>query len=291
MVTTGTDGLRKVAKKLARGPRRPNRLLGFALARNALASASGPAYLAEPNVFALNDGINAAKDGQLVAYREFDIVHNRVGVMPTPDLNPFLVRLRHGVAQTNAEALAVSNCCGNQPTTIVNAAETLAATMNQTGDWFVAKRAADIAADRIDLAPDVRTRLQRELAGGSVLLIDRSRTGRTPQNPMTFWNINPATGDAVGLGENLSGQELAEYVIVADAIWWGVCMHFAGRAEAGSARDCKIVVCTIGLLMGGVGYVSVIFKFLHFLEPALAIAWFILWFGVEQDLDRQFCEG
>jgi len=135
--------------------------------------------------------------------------------MPTRDLNPFLVRLRHGVADTNAEALAVSNCCGNQPATIVNTAETLAATMDQTGDWFVARRAADISADRIDLAPDVRTRLQGELAGGSALLMNRSRTGQTSQNPMNCWRINRETGDAVGLGENGAGQAVVTYVIIA----------------------------------------------------------------------------
>ena len=210
-----TDRLNKISPP--HGP-----LYGVALARHLWSPHRGRVYLDRPNVLSHHAFVRRAdKTGELMACEAIDIAANALAVRPvtggagagtaaasTGDERRVLTE--QGVFDTVAET-AFGGGCG----TSESAAGVLAAAKEKGVKWLTLRGAQDPALKALDLPPDDRARVARELEEGMTVVIPErpvqvQEHGADPTTAVAYWRIDPATGTALGIGRNGWGPNMVE---------------------------------------------------------------------------------
>lgn len=147
----------------------------------------GPAgelsWLAEPALLMFSDGLAGTIDDTVVV-SSLDIMNNKRRSSAGPEL-----LLRHGVWETLSERDLFGDTQNN--------------TANHGTDFRVVHAGAEAPAD---LASQARHNLQRDLDNGFAALI--------PDGSDTWWRVDLATGETLGITADGRGQSMLEYTIM-----------------------------------------------------------------------------
>lgn len=162
----------------------------------------GDTPIAAANIAALRDTARIGENG-LEITQVFDIIANPLGAGAAAD------RVRRGVADTVLEHQLM-----DAPEDTANTAIRFAADLDAGAAWGVVAPGDGAALDALGLAPDARARIEADLARGRLVV---ARPGTTTPQEATWWRIDPATGETVGM-TMAGGSEIAEYII-AGSIW------------------------------------------------------------------------
>ena len=202
----------------------PGPAMAFATMRFQASATSGAVFVDQPAIVAEHGILVHTGPDTAVVNLGLDIVANGVGVDPFADADPFATRVKQGVADTNAEALVLA---GNWPAPI-NTAESFAQSAGNRDPW---QRLAPGDAGRVaqlGLGADLAARVSADLAAGRTVVVPKS-------GARTWWRVDPATGETLGMGPNGWGQSLVEYafqltiqLMLAEI----ACASFTGVANA-----------------------------------------------------------
>jgi hypothetical protein len=217
----------------------------LALERWELSRCRGCAYLDYPNVLSYDRSLRLGTNDDVSSHHGFDIVCNRVAVVPQSNIDTYLVRLEQGVLDTNAESLLMDESAD----CLKNTGLVYARARAQTVEWLALRDKTDPAWRMVELPQDIRFRIERDLADGYVVV--------TPNRPILFrgqelvgwWRVDPKTGETLGIGANGAGQGIAEYT---DVTVWLIGAVFCVFQSEGSRL--ALVECGFGL---GLGFIAV----------------------------------
>jgi hypothetical protein len=234
----------------------PTELYALALARHGTGSA-GNAYLDRPNLLCQRSHLALDAEGRLVLRRSLDIVASEVAVRPGPGVDPFRVRLEQGVRDANAEALAMQG----EPSAL-GAAELLARSQAQGVDWVVLHSAADAALQSLGLPADARARIEQDLAAGYAALVPKKLISADGRALVSWWRLDPASGDLLGRVQSGEGGEFVEYLIVSGNIAISVLTGMLAAAGCGAFNKGsslgKVIGCSIcGFIAFVLTYIAV----------------------------------
>ena len=140
--------------------------------------------------------------GDHVAVRDAtDIVANEIGVdLLAPDA--FAVRLKQGVADTNAERLAQ----GRGPV-VGDASEAF----DISRDWIKVDSPQDSALGSVTLPEDARLRLRGDLQAGYTVVLPKNPVNLNGEAFAGWWRIDPKSGHALGIAGNGWGSSSTEH--------------------------------------------------------------------------------
>ena len=192
----------------------PGALYGVALARQEFRDRLD-VFVDQPNILTVHERAIQLASGDMASRYGFDIVANHMTARAGSAGQAFNARLKQGVIDTNAEAVVVAAMIRGEPDSmpfepIDNVAEAVAGT-GRVVAW-VALRGKNDAASLLELPPDVRERIGQDLASGfAVVAPVESPSGRG--RPLaSWWRVDPATGETLGIGRFGWGQTAGEYV-------------------------------------------------------------------------------
>jgi hypothetical protein len=255
----------------------PAALYELALARHAWNDQSGDAYLGAPNILTFHNALEPAADGTVVGVEGFDIVANDVAVRTDAVGRAFEIRVRQGVADSNAEANLLSrSCCGGAP---YSAVRELTSGAENGPDWTAVRDAT--GADSVGLSADARARVKSQIAQGYVVVA--SAAARPDQGG--FWQVHPVTGETLavgrwGWGAALTEAQVMKFRIGLQVASYLVCTYkFAAGLRSAPSREVYkrtvlFALCGAGAYIGGA---SVLVAGPKALEAAL-------WLGVAKDI-------
>lgn len=158
--------------------------------------------------------------GDFSTIAAMDIVDAGVGVAPFAPLDPVLVRLTQGLADSLAEAMALQG--GDVP-----ASAGLALAAFPLESWVLLGPGDDLSA----LPADHAAAVQSAFDAGRMALVLRGDLADTG----LWWQIDPASGEALAMGPDGWGQALVEYafILVMKTLWAQIgCMARLGAKEA-----------------------------------------------------------
>jgi hypothetical protein len=190
-------------------------LYGLALVRHLWSPHRGRIYLDRPNVLAhhafVRRGAAQGAGDDLLMCEAMDVVANDVAVRPAAPgaeaADARRVRLEQGVFDTVAET-AFALGCGKPE----SAAGTLGAAKDQGIRWVTVRGPQDPAWKALDLPPDARARIERDLADGLIVIVPERPPGGDAKDAaaVAWWRIDPSTGTALGMGRNGWGPNMVE---------------------------------------------------------------------------------
>ncbi|MEO6014573.1 MAG: hypothetical protein ABIQ30_13435 [Devosia sp.] len=158
-------------------------------------------FIDRPQVVTQHGVLSRVGPGEMSAAVALDVVENGVGADPFSGRDPFLLRLLQGVADTNAEALAMPGSGDNTSTIFEQDAN--------APEWTVFFPADKDKLATLGLPPDLSARLLADLENGNAIV---SRHGSAEDfRAGGWWRINPLTGTTLGMGSRGWGQDLVEY--------------------------------------------------------------------------------
>ena len=213
----------------------PSQLYSLALVRQLDMPAE--AYLGSPNVLSFHSQVRQDEAGALSVFQSYDIVSNEIAVHPSGRENAVSVRLHQGVRDSNAESLMARAQCdtfsleGFACEQAANAADRLDQGRN---GWVLVANGDDLQA-----LESVPGGLAEALSVGRVAIV---HTGED----QVWWQLDPATGSVLAMGENGWGDAAVDYAI---AIWANV-FGFA-FCMAGSGSTIGNAACVVGVFLGG----------------------------------------
>jgi hypothetical protein len=183
-------------------------LYGLALKRFEFSAQAADMYLDSPNLFAFHSSFELDEKGELLGSQCLDIVSNDVAVSSAAKEDPFRVQLGQGVLDTVLEAQEMSDQ-GRVSNTALIFAESRAQKIN----WLLIKNSEDPNWSRVQMPPDIRARIEKDLAAGYWIIapVQQIPFGGKPQS--AWWRLNPETGNILGLGENSMGQAMTQYAV------------------------------------------------------------------------------
>ncbi len=196
----------KALAQMAEITPQPGKAYDFALARSKFALEDGLAFLDHPNILSCYSGVGQNPQGDLLRFTRLDIVKNDVGVVGA---NPFQIRMKQGVLDTNIEAFLVGLDENVQNTSVVFSGDK---------DWLVLKNQEEEAYRGLKLDPDSLERIRQDLEQGYIVLAPQRSFKIDGREWVTWWRINPRTGQTVGVGEHGWGQAIVEYVEIAQTM-------------------------------------------------------------------------
>jgi hypothetical protein len=162
-------------------------------------------FVGQPDILTRHIRVHTDSSGRLMGCKGFDIVANEVGVRPGFKADQFQVRLEQGVVDTNLESALLSGCG-----LLHSPAETFAAAGNDPRQWTILKDPQDPALSQLSVSADVKARIAADISDGAVVIVPRNLNSANPG----WWRVDPATGTALGIGENGWGQSIAEYAFL-----------------------------------------------------------------------------
>lgn len=221
-------------------------LLSLALARFDWSWAGSDVYVNAPNILTYRRQPVDVTSGALRVREGFDIVSNGVGVRPTSRLLPFYARLLQGITDTNAEALVIGEAS-------VGNAGVLLGPHPDPGRWVLLRSAREVASADLNWSGAFRQRVVASLESGDIVIAPRRTEG---QAESSFWAVNPASGDTVGIGHLGWGQATVEYLLVAGmvgiAAFLSVCAVVTARAQRLGTNGSLFLSC-LGVFVAGPG--------------------------------------
>jgi hypothetical protein len=221
---------RDIANRLAPGP---SALYELALARFEWSRFSGEIFVDTLNLLTRHTFF-APSATRFKLLQVTDIVANDIGVDFTAD--PFAVRLEQGVLDTNAEAvLASDGPDASNPGWVYGG----------SANWLTLRSPDDPHLRTLGLSEDVRRRIADDLAAGYLVVAPKAPVPIGTAAFSGWWRVEPATGQALGMGSTGMGQEMVEYLV---AIAWGMGLGFlfaymwcqmVSAGDAPVARGCE----------------------------------------------------
>lgn len=184
----------------------PGKVYDFALARSKFVLEDGLVFLDQPNILSCYSGVEQNPQGDLRRYSRLDIVENDVAVVGH---NPFQIRMKQGVLDTNIEAFLVGPDENAQNTSAIFARDK---------DWLTLKSQEEEAYISLELDPDSLERIRQDLKQGYIILAPKRAFKIDGREWVTWWRINPRTGQTVGVGGHGWGQAIVEYVETAQTM-------------------------------------------------------------------------
>jgi hypothetical protein len=157
-------------------------------------------YVDRPQVVAQHGVLTRVAPGELTAMAALDVIENGVGVDPF-DSDPFFTRMLQGVADTNAEALALPDDGENVGEAFKKAVD--------GNEWTIFFPEDESFVASLGLAPDVSARLVADLRSGNVVVSPMGSAEAAER--AGWWRIDPVTGATLGMGNNGWGSVLVEY--------------------------------------------------------------------------------
>ena len=188
-------------------------LYGLALKRFEFSAAAPETYLDSPNLFAFHSSLGEDEKGEPVGSQCLDIIINDVSVSPAAKGDPFRVQLEQGVLETVLEAQEMSD-----QGKVINTALIFAEAKAQEISWLLIKNGEDPNWKRVDLPPDVRTRLEEDLSGGYWVIAPVQQVLIGGKLESAWWRLNPITGNILGVGKNGMGQAMTQYATKVDIV-------------------------------------------------------------------------
>lgn len=201
-------------------------------------------YLDGPNILAYH------AQGVVEGY---DIVAGDTDTRPGV-ARPFAARLEQGILDANLEAVLFHARSGAS-------SSGTAELMQQHGtDWQVVRSATAAGWRSASVSPDLRARVDRDLADGSIVVV------RPGENSLkAYWRLDPHTGAVLAVGDRGWGQSVTERValgLLGFGIGYGVCRYDQGKSGTTFGAKC--------LCLGAVGAA------LALLQP---VSGTLKWFG------------
>jgi hypothetical protein len=189
-----------IAKRLAP---MPTPLYDLALTRFDWSRFGAFLYLDRPNILTRHLFLAPRSNG-FVLQRATDIVAHELGVDWIAG-DGFNIRLEQGVVDTNAEALLASN----RPD-----ASSAAWAFQTGGEWVTLTSRGDTRLDSLRLGDDVRARIAADLSAGLVVVAPKEPVKVGDREFIGWWRVDPATGDALGMGSTGWGQSMPEWAFL-----------------------------------------------------------------------------
>jgi hypothetical protein len=163
-------------------------LLGLALSRLGLSAFADDVLVDRLNILTRHQYLVA--DGNDVAVKAaFDVVANDVGI-DLAVMDGFVVRVRQGILDTNAEAILAADPAA------ANTAEAFA----MSRDWLTVNAAGRSAVDALAFSSDIRRRIVQDLDRGYMVVAPKAPLHK--DRIVGWWRIDPLTGETLGIGSN-----------------------------------------------------------------------------------------
>jgi hypothetical protein len=224
-ILTETDRARRRA--MAGSLSDPGPLYWVATARRTLSPGRGETYLDAPNLLGFHVRFLIGADGKLAEQAILDLASCPVASYPGGRSSSAAVR--QGVADGAAEDIALQDAPGSVGGTL----DVLTAAKAQGLKLLALRAADDPAIAAMDLPPDTRARIARDLAAGHIVVLPekpiqvagRSRTG--------WWRVSPATGETVAVMDTGFHADTTEEGLMNDANTGGTVVR--NRVHRGSS--------------------------------------------------------
>jgi len=185
----------------------PSPLYGLALLRRLYSPTAADWYIARPNVFTYHSFARLTPDGHQDYCEATDLVTNDVAIEPWSKIDPAKLRRDQGVLDTAAEG-ALLPAGGER----VSASETLAAAASQSLELVTARTPADL--ERVKATPDDMARLRAAVSSGRIVVVPAAPIRLGTADTIAWWEIDPATGRTLGIGQQGWGTDMAEYAAI-----------------------------------------------------------------------------
>lgn len=222
-------------------------LLDLAHARFEWSAVGQDIYLDAPNLLSYRTSLFQDDAGNLAARQGFDVVMNGVAIRPGATGDPVAIRLKQGIVDTNLEDMLMRG------QTTGNAAALLDASHQQ--GWVTVRSSSDRGWARLDLAADVRARIEDQLRLGYVVVAPGESAVAAANGQVAWWRIDPRTGDTLGFGSLGWGKSLTEValtLVTLSAVIFSICIiveKASGRADAKPLKS--LLECTCVGFGGG----------------------------------------
>jgi hypothetical protein len=175
----------------------PDVLYNLALLRLTTGSDRASIYQDRPNIFCLRESLAIEPDGKLSLDEGLDVAFNDVAVRSGASADALRIRLAQGVIDTAAEAALAPATSVPQNTTQV-----FAQVVKGADDMVVLRSARDPNLQSLSAPPDVRARLQMQLAQGYTIIAPKQGAGAGDAMRTGWWRVDPLTGTSVGVMDN-----------------------------------------------------------------------------------------
>jgi hypothetical protein len=195
---SGNETLEQLLKGAA-PPASP--LVALAAARLQSDKSDHPAFIGRPNILTNHRFFAPTVGDQIDEMEAVDIVANDVSV-DLAEREAFPIRLWQGVLDTTLEA----------HTGFGEANRNVAEVFAHTTGWRAVLSAQGAGIAELSLPPDVRRQIVHDLERGFMVIAPSAQIGREPF--VGWWRVNPATGDALGIGSNGWGTSGTERSVV-----------------------------------------------------------------------------
>lgn len=217
----------------------PGKLYYLAALRDELGNRSGNLFYDQPNVLTHHSFLASGSAGEYAIHEGFDIVCNDVAVRPVAGGDPWRARLDRGVFDTVAEGVLA----GDGPRAD-NTARSFARSMAAGEKWTAIRTPQDPVWQKAAIPPEARARIAQDLAAGYTVVFPSTPS---PQIGMTWWRIDPASGQSLGMGGAGWGDAMVEYAtVIFDIMQTALC--FALSPTVGGR-----IACIVGTAVGGMG--------------------------------------
>lgn len=227
----------------------------LALLRNSWGREGSGVYTDRPLVLSHHSGIRFGSPSENMAFEAFDIVSNRAAVSPDGGAGAFRTRLEQGVLDTNAEALLLSDIL-TFPDSGENTARAFERSLRRGVPWALISAPDDTLLKQFP--PAVQARLHADLAAGYLVAVPQPQEA-VEAGDFAWWQIDPLTGDTLGIGPRGWGSEFIEYFVVSSVGAFAFAGSFVGcmgKPEGWhSASPMKLFGCTVCAYIGALSIV------------------------------------
>ena len=194
--------------------------LYYAMARSAWGRSPDPVFLGQPNIVDFVRELRPGADGKPRGRTGLDIITNEVEVVPGAADDPYTVRVRQGVLDTNAEAYVMRGA-GGVPD---NAAEVF--DRSKGSGWRAFISVDDPGWRGAALPEGVRAEIEKDLREGYAVLLPGPDAALDGRRPTAWWRVDPRSGHVLGLGPGGRGQAMLEHVMLGVHIGTGLFCLF-----------------------------------------------------------------
>lgn len=219
----------------------PGPLYDLALARGVLSSHQNETYLDRPNILSLHQFLHVGSQGDVKFVHAIDIVSNEIGVQPTVNANKVRqVRLAQGVLDTAAETLLLDQSLRTA------SASDLLASHGDADQWLVVRNSEDSQWRQAQVSPDLRARVDAELAKGYAVVLPRQMPAGEDDLTSVWWRIDPGTGQTLGMNGYGWGAAMVEYAVTG-LVFLNACLVGAIAVKTKSPHK-AVILCALGAL-------------------------------------------
>jgi hypothetical protein len=183
-----------------------------AIIRASAASQADRTFIDRPNVIHHTQWFRQ-EEGKRVSFSTVDLAFLSTAAMPGVT-DAFAARLEQGVADTLAETLAMGSEASDE-----NTVRQFDAAGKKGVAPVVVAASAPAALDALGMPDDTKYRVKADLAAGRTVVLASAEPGR-----WSWWQIDPATGQTVGVMDSGYNQAATEREIQEEIIAYNNCL-------------------------------------------------------------------